>query len=319
MFFINLAGSLCLNTELDRERQSAYNLTVTASDHIPPVSVQLTSTAYVTVAVNDVNDNAPVFASAKSVSIPEDAALHSVVMAVHAKDEDTGSNGEVSYYLEATPGEKFSIGLTSGEIYLEEPLDREQVDVVTITVTASDRGSPRMTSTMNVTVHIEDANDHDPEFPQSTYSLTVGEDIPRGASVFQLQAHDQDIGSNGQVRYVTSQVGPFGVDVIRGVITLVEKLDREKDANYTLIIRAVDQGKIPRSATAAVIVTVLDINDFVPMFSPETLIIHVTENEDNPSDLTYQVLLEYGTGMIMYLPTSPALLISLNQTVHLGA
>lgn len=290
VFFITPAGSLCLNTELDRERQSSYNLTVTANDCVLPVSLQLTSTAHVFVVITDVNDNAPLFVSAKSVIIPEDTALHSVVTTVHAEDEDSGSNGEVLYYLKNTSGGTFTIEDTSGKIYLEEALDREIVDTMTITITATDRGSPRMASTMNLTVHIEDANDHDPEFPQSIYSLTIREDIPRGTSVFQLQAHDRDIGPNGEVRYMLTQVGPFVVDMVRGVITVVESLDREMHSNYTLIITAVDHGNIPRSATAAVSVTVLDINDFTPLFSPETLIIHVMENEEDPFHLTHQVL-----------------------------
>lgn len=291
VFFINPAGSLCLNRELDRERQSFYNLTVTANDCVRPVSLQFTSTAHVIVVVDDVNDNAPLFVSAKIVRIPEDTALHSVIMTVHAEDEDTGANGEVLYFLNNTSGGVFSIENRRGKIYLEEALDREQVDTLTITVTATDKGSPRMATSMNLTVHVEDANDHDPEFSQSTYSLTVREDIPRGTSLFQVQALDRDIGTNGQVRYMLTQASPFVVDTVRGVVTVMDKLDRERDSNYSLIITAVDQGNIPRSATAAISVTVLDVNDFAPLFTPETLTIHVMENEEDPSQLTHQVLL----------------------------
>lgn len=290
VFFISSARSLCLSKELDRERQSSYNLTVTASDCVEPESLRLTGTARVVVLVDDVNDNAPLFVSAKSVSIAEDAALHSVVMTVRAVDEDAGSNGDIFYYLNNTSSGTFSINDTSGKMYLEETLDREQVDILTITVTATDRGSPRLATSMNLTVHVEDANDHDPEFLQGTYSLTVREDIPRGTSLLQVQAHDQDIGPNGQVRYSLSQASPFVVDTVRGVITVMDELDRERESNYNLIIAVVDQGNIPRSATAAVRVTVLDANDFAPQFSPETLVIHVAENEEDPSQLTHQVL-----------------------------
>ncbi|XP_044058892.1 protocadherin Fat 4 isoform X2 [Siniperca chuatsi] len=289
VFLINSAGSLCLNTELDRERQSLYNLTVTANDCVQPESLQFTSTVRVIVVVDDINDNAPLFVSAKIVSIPEDTALNSVIMTVHAEDEDIGSNGEVLYYLNNTSGGMFSIDNRRGKVYLKRALDREHLDTLNITVTATDKGSPRLATTMNLTVHVEDANDHDPEFSQSTYSLTVREDTPRGTSLFQVQALDRDIGTNGQVRYILTQGGPFVVDSVRGVITVMDKLDRESDSNYILIITAVDQGNIPRSATAAISVTVLDVNDFAPLFTPETLTIHVMENEEDPSQLTYQV------------------------------
>ncbi|CAJ1065064.1 protocadherin Fat 4 isoform X1 [Xyrichtys novacula] len=287
-FFLNSAGSLCLNTELDRETQSLYNLTVTANDCAQPESAQFTSTARVTVEVHDINDNAPLFKSAEILNIPEDAALHSVVMAVHAEDADSGSNGEVLYYLNNTLG-LFSIDNRSGKIYLEEELDREQVDTLTITVTAADNGSPRMATTISLTVHIVDVNDNDPEFIQSNYSLTVREDIRRGTSLLQVQAFDQDTGKNGQVRYRLTHESPFVVDSVRGVITVMDDLDREMHPNYNLIITAEDQGDKPRSSTAAVSVTVMDVNDFVPKFTPETLTIHITEDEEDHSHLTHQV------------------------------
>nr|XP_046245043.1 protocadherin Fat 4 [Scatophagus argus] len=289
VFFINPSGSLCLNTELDRERQPFYNLTVTANDCVHPVSLRFTTTACVFVVVDDVNDNPPVFVSTKIFSLPEDTALHSVIMTVHAEDEDAGYNGEVLYYLSNTSGGIFSIDNRSGKIYLEEELDREQEETLTITVTATDKGSPRMTTTMNITVHVEDANDHDPEFPQSTYNLTISEDIPRGTSLLRVQALDRDVGTNGQVRYTLTQASPFVVDMVRGVVTVMDKLDREKDSNYTLIMTAVDQGDKPRSATATINVSVLDVNDFAPVFTPTTVSLHVRENEEDPSQLTYQV------------------------------
>ncbi|XP_074536375.1 protocadherin Fat 4 [Halichoeres trimaculatus] len=288
-FFINSAGSLCLNTVVDRETQPFYNLTVFAHDCAQPESAQLTSTAQVKVEVHDINDNAPLFVSPKIFHIPEEATLHSVVITVHAEDEDAGSNGEVSYYLHNTSGGLFSINNRSGKIYLEKELDRESVDTLTITVTATDNGSPRMATTLELTVHIEDFNDNHPEFSQSIYNLTVKEDIRRGTSIFEVHAIDRDIGENGQVRYKLTQRGPFVVDSVRGVLTVMENLDREIQSNYDLIITAVDQGRVPRSSTASISVTVLDVNDFVPCFTPETLTIHVKENEEDHTQLTHQV------------------------------
>ncbi|KAM3615537.1 uncharacterized protein V6R79_003654 [Siganus canaliculatus] len=289
VFFINTAGSLCLNTELDRERQPFYNLTVTANDCAQPVSAQFTSTAHVIVMVTDVNDNAPLFVSDKIVRIPEDTAVHSLITTAHAEDEDSGSNGEVFYYLSNSSSGWFSIDNRSGGIYLERALDREQVDTMTITITAADKGSPKMEATMNLSVLIEDANDNDPEFSQSVYSLTLSEDIPRGTSVLRVQAHDRDTGTNAKVRYKLTRASPFVVDIVRGVVTVMDKLDREKDSSYRLIITAVDEGTPPRSATAVISISVMDVNDFAPVFTPEKLTIHVVENEEDTAQLLHQV------------------------------
>ncbi|XP_015241891.1 PREDICTED: protocadherin Fat 4-like isoform X2 [Cyprinodon variegatus] len=289
MFFIHSAGILCLNKELDRESQASFNLTVTVNDCALPVTSQLTSTAHIVVIVEDINDNAPLFLSAKHVSIPEDSALHSVIMTVHAEDKDAGSNAEILYFLSNTSRGTFSIDDRSGETFLEEILDREKMDTLNITVIATDMGSPQMTSTMTFMVHVEDVNDNEPVFSQSNYSLLIKEDVRRGTILIHVKAWDQDIGLNGLVRYMLTPVGPFVVDRVRGVLYIMDKLDREKNSNYTLILTAVDQGDVPRSATTVVSITVLDVNDVTPLFSPETLIIHVKENEINPSELTYQV------------------------------
>lgn len=291
MFFIDPAGSLCLNSALNRENKSSYKLTVTANDCAQPVSLQFTSTAQVIVVVEDVNDNAPLFALDTIICIPEDTPHHTLIMTVFAEDEDIGPNGEVSYYLNNTSDGMFSINNRSGEIYLEEALDREFKDTLTITVTAIDGGSPRMSTSVDLTVHVADANDHDPVFSQSNYSLTIREDIPRGTSLIQVQALDLDVGKNGQVRYLLSQESPFVVDTVRGIITVMDKLDREKESNYTLTITAVDQGDVPRSVTAAFTVTLLDANDFAPTFTPQTLTLHVMENEEDIYQLTHQVTL----------------------------
>ncbi|KAM9733774.1 protocadherin Fat 4 [Menidia menidia] len=288
-FYIHSTGSVCLNKELDRENQASYNLTLMARDCVQPASLQLSSTARLFVAVEDVNDNAPLFISAGTVRVPEDTRLHSVVMTVQAKDEDTDSNGEVLYYLNDTAGGTFRVNSTSGQIHLEQILDRELADTLTFSVTATDRGSPPLETTMTVTVHVDDVNDNDPEFSRSNYSMSVREDISLGSSLFQVQAHDQDIGSNGQVRYELTPASPFVVDSVRGVVMVMERLDREAIANYTLIMTALDQGLRQRSATATVSIIVLDINDSAPRFSPETLVIHVEENEEEPSRLIHQL------------------------------
>lgn len=287
VFSVDPAGKLCLNRELDREKKPSYNLTVTASDRPQIFSQRFTSTAQVVISVHDINDNAPVFVSTQSLSIPEDSALHSLVTTVHAEDADSGSNGEVLYYLNDTLSSTWvSVHNRSGRVRLRRPLDRERADAFTVAITAVDRGSPQMASTMNLTVHVEDVNDHHPEFPQRSYSLAVREDVPRGSSVFRAQARDADLGANGEVRYALSQTGPFAVDSVRGVVVVIEELDRERRSNYTLTVTAEDRGSPPRSSAAVVDITVSDINDFTPVFSPVTQTVHVMENVEDLSQFT---------------------------------
>lgn len=127
-FLVNPDGALCLNIELDRESSSDYRLTVQATDRALSISRRLTATARVVINVDDINDNMPSFTSAGSVTIPEDTALQAVVMVIQAVDVDSGSNGDVVYTLEDTSVSVFSINRTNGHLYLQQPLDREQVN-----------------------------------------------------------------------------------------------------------------------------------------------------------------------------------------------
>ena len=127
-FSVNPDGALCLNIELDRESSSDHRLTVQATDRALSISRRLTATARVVVNVDDINDNMPSFTSAGSVTIPEDTALQAVVMVIQAVDVDSGSNGDVVYTLEDTSVSMFSINSTNGRLYLQQPLDREQVN-----------------------------------------------------------------------------------------------------------------------------------------------------------------------------------------------
>ena len=72
-------------------------------------------------------------------------------------------NSLVHYRIDRTPPgleSNFTIDSVSGEITLEEPLDYEKLDhiaggVIDLVVLATDRGSTRMTGSVNVTVTVQ--------------------------------------------------------------------------------------------------------------------------------------------------------------------
>ncbi|XP_016363179.1 protocadherin Fat 4-like [Sinocyclocheilus anshuiensis] len=287
-FSINQHQALCLRGELDRETNAMYSLIVQASDHALPIEARLTTSVDVTIYLLDVNDNSPLITTPSTVSFPENAPLHSVVTVIQATDADAGSNGEVVFNFESAEEQPFSINSLTGVVYLKKPLDRETKDVLTVTVNVKDKGVPPLFSSMNLTVLIEDENDHNPEFTQSSYSLSVYEDVPRGTSLLRVNASDQDIGSNGQVRFSVSESG-FMVDSVLGVVSVIDKMDHEKKPFYSFFVIAEDQGDIQRSATATISITVLDVNDCVPLFSSESLTLHVFENGEDSSQHSHQI------------------------------
>lgn len=51
-----------------------------------------------------------------------------------------------------------------GDLWLQKPLDYEQTSAYFLTIEARDRGQPPLSSTAVLTVHVDDANDNQPQF-----------------------------------------------------------------------------------------------------------------------------------------------------------
>ena len=61
-FYIDTSsGVIRVRTSLDRESVDNYTLTVTASDRDPNIADVKSSSVNVTISLNDINDNNPVF------------------------------------------------------------------------------------------------------------------------------------------------------------------------------------------------------------------------------------------------------------------
>ena len=125
-FFVDTqTGIVRLVRKLDRERWSAYNLTVAVSDLGYP---RRTTFLRVHVVVNDVNDNAPIFdKDVYLFEIPENVEIgYRIQRNIWADDLDLGQNARVRYILsQAIGGNKFAIHPSTGSINVTGQLDRE--------------------------------------------------------------------------------------------------------------------------------------------------------------------------------------------------
>lgn len=123
-----------------------------------------------------------------------------------AIDLDTGNNARITYRLvvanssEVTDG-IFGIFPNSGWIYLRNNLDRETQEHYTLTVAATDNGTPSQTAISRVQVTVLDANDNDPAFTKSSYEFSVEENLEKGAYVGVVKATDIDLGANAAIKY----------------------------------------------------------------------------------------------------------------------
>ncbi|KAM7140589.1 protocadherin alpha-13 isoform 9-T9 [Molossus nigricans] len=275
--------SLLLRKSLDREEIQEHRLLLTANDGGKP---ELTGTVQLLITVLDVNDNAPEFDKfIYKVRVLENAFNGTLVVKLNATDPDEGINGEIIYSfrrpVSPTVSNAFIINPTSGEIRTKGELDFEEMKFYEISVEAVDQGNIPMAGHCTVLVEILDINDNAPEVTITSLSLPVLEDAQVGTVIALISVSDRDSGANGQVTCSLTPHVPFKlVSTFKYYYSLVldNDLDRERVANYSVVVTARDEGSPSLSATASVFVEVADVNDNVPAFSQREYTVFVKEN-----------------------------------------
>uniref|UniRef100_A0A8D2JBT4 FAT atypical cadherin 4 n=1 Tax=Varanus komodoensis TaxID=61221 RepID=A0A8D2JBT4_VARKO len=292
-FNIDKNGVLSIRQPLDRESQSFYNLVVQVHDMASLPASRYTSTTQVSIILLDVNDNPPSFISPKLTYIPENTPIDTIVFKAQATDPDSGPNSYIEYNLFNPLGNTFSIGTIDGEVRLTGELDREKVSNYTVTIIATDKGQPSLSSSTDVVVIVLDINDNNPVFAQKLYKIEIAENILTGTDVIQVFASDGDEGSNGQVRYSIlsgNTNNEFRIDSVTGVITVAKPLDREKKPSYSLTVQAADRGSSPQIDTATLSIILMDVNDYIPTFELSPYSVNVPENLEALPKVILQVV-----------------------------
>ncbi|XP_069487651.1 protocadherin Fat 1 isoform X1 [Ambystoma mexicanum] len=271
-------GELKTLAPLDREQAAVYHLTVKATD-----GGGRSCQSEVILTLEDVNDNAPEFlADPYTITVFENTEPKTFLTRIQAVDSDAGINSQVLYSLVGSADGQFSIDDVSGIISLEKPLDRESQAVYTLTVKATDQGSPRKLSSLgSVVVSVLDINDNPPVFEQREYGTTVSEDTAVGTEILQVYATSRDIEANAEITYLIvsgNEHGKFSINSVTGALFILECLDYENSHEYYLTIEATDGGTPPLSDVATVSINVTDVNDNTPVFSQATYTAVISED-----------------------------------------
>ena len=255
---------------LDHEKApGGFKLVLTAFDKgTPPRN----GTVALHVVIEDANDMIPTFNQSKYVAkISELSPPHSSVIRVFAEDGDSGKNGQLYYALMGGDSDSFKIDHDTGLITTTANLDFETKQLYELEVRSFDAGRPPKMASVKVSVEIEDANDHDPLFDKSSYTMEIFEDQTPGAKLLTITATDQDSGDNGKFQYMltNTEYVPFAIDSETGVITALTSLDRDTglQEHITLKVRASDFGKpFRRESETYVHIRIRALNDNLPVF-----------------------------------------------------
>ncbi|XP_073677255.1 protocadherin alpha-3-like [Garra rufa] len=290
-------GVITVKGNIDFEENNAFEIRAQASDKgQPPMSTH----CKVLVEVLDINDNEPEITVTSLLStVKEDASIGTAVALVSVIDRDGGKNGIVNCIVSNKVPFKLETNYKNYySLVVDGPLDRERASEYNVTITATDEGTPPLSSTSVITVHITDVNDNAPRFPDPVINVYVKENSQIGAVIHTVSAFDPDIGDNARITYSlleSSKSGPvtsmININSDNGDIHSLQSFNYEEINTFEFKVQATDSGVPPLCSNVTVNVFILDENDNSPgILAPYSELGSVnTENIPYSADAGYFV------------------------------
>ncbi|XP_068571376.1 protocadherin alpha-2-like [Cebidichthys violaceus] len=272
IFYLNSeTGEITVKDKLDYEETAAYEVRVQATDQGPtPRSAH----AKLLIEIIDVNDNAPeISVTSLMTPVKEDAELGTIVALVTVSDKDGGNNGVTNCRVVGSVPFKLKSNYKNDySLVVDKPLDRENTSLYNVTITATDEGSPPLSSIRVITVHVSDVNDNAPRFMEPVIHVYVKENSPVGSTIYTIHAFDPDLNSNARLTYKLLDNSPRNTPISSilkinsetGDIVSLQSFNYEELNTFQFKVQATDSGVPPLSSNVTVNVLVLDENDNSP-------------------------------------------------------
>ncbi|XP_068174112.1 protocadherin-16-like [Antennarius striatus] len=204
-------------------------------------------------------------------------------------------------------GSDLDIDESTGIIKTAKVLDREirdRYNFIAVTMTGV---------TVEVTIKVNDINDHAPMFPRKQVTFKIPEQTAIGTRFPLEPAVDADKGELTTQGYLikdgnvgqafTLETRRASSEVLYLDLVVNSILDREKRSTYTLSLEAFDGGSPKRTDQMTLDITVQDINDNAPVFNQSRYHAIISENLQPGSNIL-QVFAtdadEGDNGMVLY-------------------
>lgn len=218
--------------------------------------------------------------SAENFIVSEDIRVNSVIGQLKING-DPSPNGNINLSLrERDRNAPVQIDPGTKDLILTSKLDKEGEHgpaSVYVNVVCDRKHSDGIPSfIIPVNVRVQDVNDNSPKWVGAPYTISLSEVTVKGTRILQgARAVDADQpGPYSTVEY-QALPGPFSdyvdfVNPLEGTLQLKKSLDYEQLKNFTVKLRAQDQGNPPKFSDTFLRVFITDADDQNPKFNYES-------------------------------------------------
>ena len=218
--------------------------------------------------------------SAENFVVSEDIKVNSVIGQLKING-DPSPNGNINLSLrERDRNAPVQIDPGTKDLILTSKLDKEgehgpaSVYVNVVCDRKHSEGIPSFIIPVNV--RVQDVNDNSPRWIGAPYTISLSEVTVKGTRILQ-GARAVDADQPGSFSTVEYQIlpGPFSdyvdfVNPLEGTLQLKKSLDYETLKNFTVKLRAQDQGNPPKFSDTFLRVFITDADDQNPIFKYES-------------------------------------------------
>ncbi|XP_026214107.1 protocadherin beta-16-like [Anabas testudineus] len=265
----SLSGKITVADNIDFEKDKKYEIRVIAKDQ-----GGLSDATKVVIEVTDINDNAPIINMMSFTAlISEDVPPGTTIAVFNVKDADSERNGRIACSIDSTLPFKIQSSMSNYYSLLSDVhFDRETKPEYNITITATDSGTPPLSTKTDLHLRISDVNDNAPLFTKPNYSAYVIENNVPGTSIFTVSAKDSDWNQNARISYFLEDTQFSGspvssyvsINTETGVIHAVRSFDYEQIKQLVFTVKAQDGGSPPLASNVTVKILIQDQNDNPP-------------------------------------------------------
>ncbi|XP_058131707.1 cadherin-17 [Dasypus novemcinctus] len=252
--------------ELDPVKNDVYQLVVSVKDMGGQDENSFSDTTYVNIMVKENIWKAP-----EPVEIVENSPDLHPIKITQVRWNEPGAHYSL-VEKEKLPRFPFSVD-QEGDIYVTQPLDREEKDSYVFLAVAKDEYGKYLARPLEIRVKVIDINDNPPTCPSTRTIFEVQENEKIGNKIGTFVAHDKDqentVNSILEYKIVeqTPQLpkdGLFLVQTFTGVFQLAQQSLRKQDTpQYNVTVEVSDKDF---KTLCPVEIHVIDINDQIPIF-----------------------------------------------------